>query len=191
MGKITVFINLSLDGVMQSPAKPDEDTRGGFSRGGWAVPYAAMPSAGEAMANCGGLLLGRLTYEDFYRAWHIRRAEFSEFMDNIQKYVVSRTLREPLLWNNSTLLNGDVAALAKLKQEQEKNLVIMGSGKLIGSLMSGNLIDEYVLLIHPLVLGEGRRLFAEGTPLAFLKLVSTKTTDTGVIAATYRPASST
>jgi dihydrofolate reductase len=190
MGKIIVFINLTLDGVMQSPAKPDEDARDGFTHGGWAVPYAAMPSAGEAMANCGGLLLGRWTYEDFYRAWHIRRAEFSEFMDNIQKYVVSKTLKEPLPWENSTLLNGDVATLAKIKKEQKKDLVIMGSGELIRSLMSSNLIDEYVLLIHPLVLGEGHRLFADGVPFTSLKLVSTKTTDKGVMAATYQPTNS-
>lgn len=188
LGKIIVFVNLSLDGVMQGPARPDEDTRGGFTRGGWSVPYAAMPSAGEAMANCGGLLLGRWTYENFYRAWHVRRAEFSNYMDNTQKYVVSRTLKEPLTWENSTLINGDVATkLAKLKKEQKKDLVIMGSGELMRSLMPSNLIDEHVLLIHPLVLGEGHRLFADGVPYTSLKLVSTKTTDKGVIVATYQP----
>jgi dihydrofolate reductase len=188
MGKIIVFVNLSLDGVMQGPARPDEDTRNGFTQGGWGAPYAAMPSAGEAMANCGGLLLGRWTYENFYKAWHLRRGEFSSFMDNIPKYVVSKTLNEPLPWKNSMLIKGDVAKeLAELKKEQEKDLVIMGSGELIRSLMSVNLIDEYVLLIHPLVLGEGRRLFSEGVPPAYLKLASTKTTDKGVIAATYQP----
>lgn len=191
MGKVIVFMNLTLDGVIQSPARPEEDTRGGFTQGGWAAPYAAMASAGEAMANVGGLLLGRWTYEDFYRAWHLQKGEFSEFMDNIQKYVVSRTLKEPLPWGNSTLLNGDVAEkVAKLKEEQKKDLVIMGSGELIRSLMASNLVDEYSLLIHPLILGEGRRLFAEGVPHASLKLISTKTTDKGVIAVTYRPTNS-
>jgi len=191
MGKIIVFMNISLDGVIQSPATLEEDPRDGFKHGGWAAPYAAMPSAGEAMANCGGLLLGRWTYEDFYRAWHVRRAEFSNYMDNTQKYVVSKTLKEPLTWENSTLINGNVAdALLKLKKEQEKDLVIMDSGELIRSLMHSNLIDEYVLLIHPLVLGEGRRLFADGVPFTSHKLISIKTTDKGVIAATYQPADS-
>jgi dihydrofolate reductase len=184
-------MNLTLDGVMQSPAKPDEDTRGGFTHGGWGAPYRAMTSAGEAMANIGGLLLGRWTYEEFYESWHMRKGEFSEFMDKIQKFVASRTLKEPLPWENSTLLNGDVAGkVAKLKKDMEKDLVIMGSGELIRSLLASDLIDEYVLLIHPLVLGEGRRLFAEGVPSTSLELVSTKTTDKGVIVATYRPTNS-
>jgi dihydrofolate reductase len=188
MGKVIAFINLTLDGVMQSPAEPGEDTRGGFTHGGWAVPYAAMPAAGEAMANCGGLLLGRRTYEDFHRAWHARRGEFSDFMDNIPKFVVSRTLKEPLPWQNSTLLGGDVPAMvARLKKVQKKDLVIMGSGELVRSLMAGDLIDEYVLLIHPVVLGEGRRLFVEGVPFTSMKLVNSKMTEKGVIAATYHP----
>jgi dihydrofolate reductase len=83
VGKVIVFMNLTLDGVMQSPAHPEEDTRGGFTHGGWGAPYRAMPSAGEAMTNIGGLLLGRWTYESFYKAWHEKRGEFSEFLDNI------------------------------------------------------------------------------------------------------------
>ena len=185
---IRVFVSLTLDGVMQGPARPDEDTRGGFTRGGWAAPYAAMPSAGEAMANCGGLLLGQWTYENFYRAWHVRRGEFSSFMDNIQKFVVSKTLKEPLPWANSTLINGNVVdALVKLKKEQKKDLVIMGSGELIQSLMKHNLVDEYVLLIHPLILGSGKQLFVDGGAYAALELVSSRTNDKGVIIATYHP----
>ncbi len=192
MGKIIVFMNLTLDGVMQAPARPDEDTRGGFTRGGWGAPYAAMPSAGEAMANAGGLLLGRTTYEGFFKVWPKRTdSPYSSYMDNTQKYVVSRTLKQPLPWKNSTLINGDVEeTLFKLKKELEKDLVIMGSGGLIRSIMHSNLIDEYVLLIHPLVLGEGRRLFADGVPFTSLKLVSSKTTDKGVIVATYQPTNS-
>lgn len=188
MGKIIVFMNVSLDGVMQAPARPDEDTRGGFTHGGWGAPYAAMPAAGEAMTNAGGLLLGRTTFENFYTVWPKRTdSPYSSYMDNTQKYVVSRTLKEPLPWKNSTLINGNVEEkLSKLKAEQKKDLVIMGSGELIRSLMPSNLIEEYVLLIHPLVLGEGRRLFAEGVPFTSLKLISTKTTDKGVIAATYQ-----
>jgi dihydrofolate reductase len=109
-------------------------------------------------------------------------------MDNIPKFVVSRTLKEPLPWQNSTLIGGDVTAMvARLKKVQKKDLVIMGSGELVRSLMAGDLIDEYVLLIHPVVLGEGRRLFVEGVPFTSMKLVNSKMTEKGVIAATYHP----
>jgi dihydrofolate reductase len=189
MGKVIAFLNLSLDGVMQAPARPDEDSRDGFTHGGWAAPYAAMSAAGEVMGNAGGLLLGRRTYEDFYTVWPKRKdSPYSAYMDNVQKYVVSRTLKEPLPWQNSTLLSGNlVNALTELKKSQDKDLVIMGSGELIQSLMPDNVVDEFVLLIHPLVLGQGRRLFADGVPSTPLELVRTKTTDKGVIAATYRP----
>ena len=188
--KVFAFVNLSLDGVMQGPAQPDEDTRDGFKHGGWAAPYAAMPSAGEAMANVGGLLVGRWTYEEFYKVWPKRKdSPYSAWMDNIQKYVASRTLKEPLPWKNSTLLKGDATeAVANLRKEPGKDLVIMGSGELIQSLMRRNLIDEHVLLIHPLVLGTGRRLFPDGGAFASLRLVSSKTTDKDVVVATYRPA---
>jgi len=149
-----------------------------------------MPSAGEAMANVGGLLLGRWTYEEFYAVWPKRtESPYSAWMDNITKYVASRTLKEPLSWKNSILLKGDATeAVARLRKEPGKDLVIMGSGELIQSLMRRNLVDEYVLLIHPLVLGTGRRLFTDGGAAASLRLVSSKTTDKGVIIATYRPA---
>lgn len=141
------------------------------------------------MANVGALLLGRRTYEDFHSVWPKRtESPYSAFMDNIQKYVASRTLKEPLRWKNSTLLNCDGAgAVVGLRKEPGKDLVIMGSGELTQSLMRRNLVDEYVLLIHPLVLGTGHRLFAEGGPPASLKLVSSETTDKGVVIATYHP----
>jgi dihydrofolate reductase len=188
MSKIFVFVNLTLDGVMQGPARPEEDTRGGFTKGGWGAPYQAMPRAGEAMSNVGGLLLGRWTYEQFYSVWPKRKeSPYSDWMDNIQKYVASRTLKEPLPWKNSTLLKGDAGdAVAKLRKEPGRDIVIMGSGELIRSLMKRNLIDEYVLLIHPIVLGSGRRLFTDGVS-ASLELVRSKTTDKGVLIATYRP----
>jgi dihydrofolate reductase len=190
MRKVIVFTDLTLDGVMQAPARPDEDRRGGFEHGGWAAPYAAMTQAGESLANMGALLLGRRTYEDFYRVWPGRKDDpISARLDTLQKYVASTTLSEPLAWINSTLLKGDAAeAVARLKQEPGKDLVVMGSGELAQSLMRGNLIDEYVLLIHPLVLGSGRRLFPEGSAAATLRLVGTKTTSTGVVIATYQPA---
>jgi dihydrofolate reductase len=193
MGKVVVFTSLTLDGVMQAPARPDEDTRGGFAHGGWAIPYATPEQFGDAQAstpNAGGLLLGRRTYEDFYAVWPKRTGDpYTEVLNDTQKYVASRTLEEPLPWRNSTLLKGDVAeAVAGLKGELDKDLVVLGSGELAQSLMRANLVDEYVLLVHPLVLGSGRRLFAEGGPSAKLLLVNTKSTSTGVVIATYQTA---
>jgi dihydrofolate reductase len=190
MRKVIVFTNLTLDGVMQAPARPDEDRRGGFEHGGWAVSYNAMEQAGESMPTIGALLLGRRTYEDFYAVWPKRKdSPFSARLDNMQKYVASTSLSEPLPWINSTLLKGDAAeTVARLKQESGTDLVIMGSGELVQSLMRANLIDEYVLLIHPLVLGSGRRLFPEGDTFATLRLVGARTTTSGVVIATYQSA---
>jgi dihydrofolate reductase len=191
MSKVIVFTNLTLDGVMQAPARPNEDRRGGFEHGGGAAPYAAMAQAGDSMPTIPALLLGRRTYEDFYTVWPKRKDDpLSARLDNMQKYVASTTLSEPLAWINSTLLKGDaVETVARLKNELDKDLVIMGSGELIQSLMRANLVDEYVLLIHPLVLGSGRRLFPEGGTFATLRLVGVKTTNNGVVIATYQPAS--
>lgn len=189
MGKVIVFTNVTLDGVVQGPAQPNEDRRDGFELGGWAAPYGAMQAAGEAMANAGALLLGRRTYEQFHSVWPQRtESPFSAYMDNVKKYVASTTLREPLPWKNSELLKGDAAeAVARLKEAAPKDFVIMGSGVLIQSLMKRNVVDEFVLLIHPLVLGRGRRLFPDGGAGLELELVQSKTTSTGVVAATYRP----
>ncbi len=190
MSKVVVFMNLTLDGVMQAPGRPDEDRRGGFEHGGWATPYATMEAVGESMANTGALLLGRRTYEDFYAVWPNRTDNpFTAVLDNTQKYVASTTLVEPLSWSNSTLLKGDTTeAVARLKEEPGKDLVVLGSGELVQSLMRRNLVDEYVLLIHPLVLGSGRRLFTDGGAFAALRLVATSTTTTGVVIATYQSA---
>jgi dihydrofolate reductase len=191
MSKVVVFTNLTLDGVMQAPGRPDEDRRNGFEHGGWAVPYAAMAQAGKSMPSTSALLLGRRTYEDFYAFWPNQiNNPYTEMLNNTQKYVASTTLSEPLSWSNSTLLSGNAAeAVAKLKQEPGKDLLIMGSGELIQSLMRHDLVDEYILLIHPLVLGSGRRLFPDGGEAAALRLVATSTTNNGVAIATYQPAS--
>jgi dihydrofolate reductase len=193
MGKVVVFTSLTLDGVVQAPGRPDEDPRGGFQHGGWAVPYADADQgriATEGMATTGGIILGRRTYEDFYGYWpHQADNPFTEALNNTQKYVASATLTEPLPWQNSTLLEGDAAdAVAGLKQRLDHDLVVLGSGALVQSLRRANLVDEYVLLIHPLVLGSGSRLFPEGGTVAPLRLVDTRTTSTGVLVATYQPA---
>jgi dihydrofolate reductase len=189
MGRVVVCTNLTLDGVMQSPGRADEDARDGFAHGGWAAPYAAMASAGSAFANAGALLFGRRTYADFADVWPARpESPFTPWLTATPKYVVSNTLTEPLPWANSFLLRGDgAAAVARLKGELAKDALVLGSGELVRSLMKAKLVDEYVLLIHPLVLGTGRRLFAEGGVDATLRLVGTSTTANGVIVATYRP----
>jgi dihydrofolate reductase len=190
MGRIVVFTSLTLDGVMQAPGRPDEDTRGGFRYGGWAAPYAdpvMLSVAGEGMATTGGILLGRRTYEDFYSYWpHQTDNPYTDILNKTQKYVASTTLREPLPWVNSTLLRGDVPqAVAALKAQTEKDIVLLGSGELTRTLMKRNLIDRYMLLIHPLVLGSGGHLFSEGVPYATLRLADARPTTTGVIIATY------
>ncbi len=189
MGKIVVCTNLTLDGVMQAPGQPDEDRRNGFEHGGWAARYAAMMEA-DSLANMGALLFGRHTYENFYAFWPNQTDNpFTAFLNNIPKYVASTTLEAPLPWGNSTLLKGDAAeAVARLKEESGKDIVIFGSGELVQSLMQRNVVNEYVLLIHPLVLGTGRRLFTDGGAFATLHLHNTKTTTSGVVIATYHPA---
>jgi dihydrofolate reductase len=191
MSKVVVFTSVTLDGVMQAPGRPDEDTRGGFSHGGWAAPYSDEVMgrvAAEGMAKGGALLLGRRTYEDFYGFWpHQQDNPFTEALDNALKYVASTTLTEPLPWRNSQLLEGDAAdAVARLKEQPGKDLTVLGSGELAGSLIRRGLVDRYVLLIHPLALGSGRRLFPDDAEVA-LRLVDSVTTTTGVLIATYEP----
>ena len=191
MSEVVVFISLTLDGVMQAPGRPDEDTRDGFQHGGWAIAYSDPVMAELAtkdMAGTGSILLGRRTYQDFHSFWpHQTDNPFTEVLDNTLKYVASTTLKEPLPWRNSTLLEGDAAdAVAALKRQQDKDMVVLGSGELTRSLMERDLVDRYVLLIHPLVLGSGRRLFQDGGPLARLRLIDARTTTTGVVIATYQ-----
>src|SRR5512142_1683401 len=184
MSKVVIFNSITLDGVMQSPARPDEDTRGGFRHGGWAVPYTDPEmgkAAGASMATSGALLLGRRTYEDFYHVWPNRTDNpFTEVLNNAPKYVASTTLKEPLPWMNSYLLKGGVPkAVAEWKAQPGKDIVVLGSGELIQTLMQYNLIDEYMLMIYPLVLGSGTRLFRNGGPSSALRLVDAKPTTTG------------
>jgi dihydrofolate reductase len=192
MRKIIVFTAVTLDGVLQGPARPDEDRRGGFSYGGWAVPYDAMQSqeAAEGHSAFDGLLLGRRTYEDLYDYWPKQTNNpFTEQLNNMQKYVASTTLKEPLGWQNTTLIKANVPeAVTALKAEPGDDLMIMGSSKLSQSLMKHNLIDRYILMIHPVVLGTGQRLFDDIGQLTTLQLVSAKPTPKGVVVAIYEPA---
>lgn len=187
MPSVTVVNHVSLDGVMQAPGRPDEDPRGGFADGGWAQagndPVMGRVMA-EGMGRPGGLLLGRRTYEDFAAYWPRQTDNpFTPVLDATRKYVASRTLTQPS-WKNTTVLGGDAAeAVATLKQSED--LMILGSGELIRSLIGPGLIDVWMLLIHPRVLGSGQRLFAADGPPAALHLTDSVTTTTGVVIATY------
>jgi len=181
---------MSMDGVVQAPGRPDEEIRGGFDRGGWAVPYNDEVMAqrmGEGMASSGAMLFGRRTYEDFYGYWPRQTDNpFTPYLNQATKYVVSSTLAEPLPWENSILLPGDPAvSVAELKADSGPDLGIVGSAQLVRSLLAANLVDRYLLLIHPLVLGQGRRLFDEQGPGVEFELVDSVTTSKGVIIATY------
>jgi dihydrofolate reductase len=193
MSRLVVNTHLTLDGVMQAPAAPDEDRRGGFEHGGWSPPHGDSVLGNvmaKRIAQGGALLLGRRTYENFASVWPNQPDDnpYKAVINERKKYVASTTLKEPLPWTNSTLLAGNVAqAVAGLKAQPGKDLVVLGSGELVQSLIRENLVDEYVLLIHPLVLGSGRRLFTEGGASATLRLVDATTTTTGVMISTYQP----
>jgi dihydrofolate reductase len=194
MSTIEVVNHVTLDGVMQAPAHPDEDRRGGFERGGWAPPYADEVIGqymGARMSDSGGrLLLGRWTYEKFEAAWQKQPEDdpIRRRLEASTKYVVSRSPRE-LEWQNSVLLEGDaVDTVADLKAREDGGIVILGSGELVQALLPHGLIDAFLLTIHPLVLGSGRRLFAGDGALAKFNLVEAKPTTTGVLIARYEAA---
>ncbi len=196
MRKIIVSEFLTLDGVMQAPGSPDEDRSGGFNHGGWQQPYNDDIFAKEiieGLTEAGGFLLGRKTYNIFAAYWPTAPAEeqaFARPLNNLPKFVVSKTLREPLAWNNSTLIVGNVAEeVAKLKRQSGNDIRVIGSGELVQTLMKHDLIDEYNLMIHPLVLGSGKHLFREGVFPINLKLIDIKTTGKGVVIVTYQPQS--
>jgi dihydrofolate reductase len=190
MGTLTVITNTTLDGVMQAPGRPDEDTRGGFRHGGWATPYSS-DAMGRLLAGGPGrggaaMLLGRRTYDDFAGFWPNQPDNpYTEALTKTRKYVVSDQLAEPLRWQNSTVLRpGAVAAL-----KDRHDLIVLGSGVLIRSLLlPQGLIDELKLLLHPLTLGTGQRLFGNGQ--ATFALSGAEPTTTGVVIAAYRPAGS-
>ena len=193
MARVIAVEHLTLDGVYQAPARPDEAPRGDFRYGGWSAPgnNPAMQAAiGARMAGGGSRRMGRVTYEDLRGAWEKPKQSnpFSDALNGVTKYVAARTLSEPLGWQHSHLLAGDVpAAVVRLKRETEEALIIFGSGQRVRALMQRNLVDELLLMIHPVVLGQGLRLFAEGAAHAPLELTESSTTPTGVIIASYRP----
>jgi dihydrofolate reductase len=193
MRKVIVTEFLSLDGVMQAPGDPDEDRSGGFPHGGWQMRYfddVFAEMAFESMKETGGFLFGGRTYEIMAAFWPSQPDDdpFAATLNGLPKYVASTTLSEPLEWRNSTLLQGDVAkAVAELKQQPGGNLVVLGSGELVQTLMENDLVDQFALSINPIVVGSGKRLFRDGSPKRPLKLVESTTSSTGVLIATYEP----
>ncbi len=193
--RIVISDFMSLDGVVQAPGGSDEDTDGGFAHGGWSMPYfdpAAMgPVIDEAMESTEALLFGRRTWQIMAAAWPDRAGDpFADRMNEIPKYVASRTLtQEDLGWNNSTLLPADdvVGELRRLKSEDGGDIQVMGSANLAGVLIGNDLVDEYRLMIQPVTLGGGKRLFPDDGRFRPLELVSTSTSSTGVQICIYRP----
>jgi dihydrofolate reductase len=193
MRKLTIIDFLSLDGVMQAPGQPEEDTEGGFKHGGWAIPYhdeGLAESVAESMSATDSYLFGRKTYENFAAYWPNapREIPFTDHLNNTAKYVVSKTLKNPE-WQNSTVINGDVVEeVRKLKDQPGKSIAVLGSGELVQTLIRNDLVDEYFLTVYPIVLGGGKRLFREFEEIKPLELVDSKTSSTGGVLLTYRPA---
>jgi dihydrofolate reductase len=191
MRPITVTMFVTLDGVVQGLARPDEDTRGGFTHGGWGPRYSdevMIREMGVGMSRPGDMLFGRRTWQDFITVWG-RRTDanpYTRHMNAATKYVVSRTLLDAGAWQNSILLRGDaVETVAGLKAGPGGDLGIVGSASLVRTLHAAGLIDHYTLLIHPLTLGSGARLFEGPAPVTELELTGSVTTPKGVIIARY------
>ena len=192
MRKIIASTFVSLDGVMQAPGGPEEDPTGGFTQGGWSALYwddTMNKAMGERMSVPADLLLGRKTYEIFAAHWpYAGESPITALFNKATKYVASRTLNK-LDWVNSKLIEGDVAKeVARLKTTDGPDLQVHGSSVLLQTLIGAGLIDEHHLWIFPLVLGHGKKLFEKGLPPQGLSLADTKTSSTGVLLNTYRPA---
>lgn len=190
--KVVAIEHLTLNGVYQAPARADEDTRDGFNFGGWSVEgndQKMQEVISKYMVDGWSLLAGRLTYEDLYEGWVVRQPTnaMTKALSNVNKYVVSSNANYRPSWQNSILLTGEINdKVAELKKEHDKTLVIFGSGMLVQSLMHNNLIDELVLIFHPLVLPSGRKLFDNITSFSKFKLVETISTETDVVIITYQ-----
>jgi dihydrofolate reductase len=194
MRKVVVNEWMTLDGVVQAPGHADEDRSGGFEHGGWHLKYfddISRKWVVEGYAQAGGFLFGRRTYELLAAYWPTapeEEAAVGEPLNTLPKYVVSSTLTEPLDWQNSHVLRGDLTeAVNALKKEDAKDLHVIGSSQLVHGLIERDLVDEYRLMIDPLVVGGGKRAFPDDGALRSLRLVEGEVTTTGAIIATYAP----
>jgi dihydrofolate reductase len=197
MRKVIVNEFMTLDGVVQAPGGDEEDTSGGFEHGGWHMPFmdeVAQKDVLEGINEAGGFLLGRRTYEIFAAYWPNAPEEeqvIAEPLNTKPKYVASTTLAEPLEWQNSTLLQGDVpVAVAALKQEAGGDLHVIGSSDLVQTLIENDLIDELRVMIDPLIVGGGKRIFRDDGALKPMRLLDSQVTSTGAFLARYAPAES-
>jgi dihydrofolate reductase len=194
--RIVVSDFISLDGVVQAPGGPGEDTDGGFGHGGWSMPYfdpnTMGPAVDETMAMTEALLFGRRTWQTMAAAWPARAGDpFADRMNEIPKYVASRTLtQQDLTWPGSTLLPAEdaIGAVRELRGRDGNAIQVMGSASLAAQLIAHELVDEYRLMIEPILLGGGKRIFPDDGQARPLTLVSTTMTATGVLVCTYRPA---
>jgi dihydrofolate reductase len=193
--RIVISDFMSLDGVVQAPGGREEDTDGGFVHGGWSMPFfdpeAMGRAVGEVMETTEALLFGRRTWETMAAAWPSRAGDpFADRMNEIRKYVASRTLtQDDLGWANSTLLPADdvIGAVRELRGQEGGDIQVMGSPSLARTLITNELVDEYRLMIEPIVLGGGKRLFPDDGESRTLELIATSTSSTGVLICTYRP----
>jgi len=193
VAKIVLQEFLTLDGVMQGPGGVEEDPSGGFDKGGWQQAYPDATLGGfvlDGLSGAGGYLLGRRTYDIFAGYWPHQPADgpVSSLMNSKPKYVASRTLSEPLSWQNSTLISGDVVGrLRQLKSEIAQDMMVIGSGDLVQTLMANGLVDEYRLMVYPVVLGEGKRLFREADAIKRLRMTGSESTSAGILLLRYEP----
>lgn len=193
MRKLVVNEFLSVDGVMQGPGSPDEDTDGGFAHGGWQIPYfdeGVLAGAQEGMAETDAYLFGRRTYEIFAAHWPNapKNDPFGGHLNSTKKYVASKTLKT-VEWQNSELLTGDVAeAVAELKDRPGGTISVLGSGALVQTLIAHDLVDEFGLIISPITLGSGKRLFRDADQVRRMELIRSTTTPKGNVVVAYRPA---
>jgi dihydrofolate reductase len=192
--KLVVNVFLSIDGVMQGPGSPEEDTDGGFAHGGWQIPYfdeGVLARAQEGMAEVDAYLFGRRTYEIMAAHWPTvtdPQDPFAGQLNRTRKYVASRTLKS-VEWQNSELLTGDVAeAVARLKERPGGTISVLGSGELVQSLIAHDLVDEFGLIVSPIVLGSGKRLFRDAAQAQRYELIRSTTTPKGNVLVSYRPA---
>jgi dihydrofolate reductase len=193
--RVVVYEFMSLDGVVQAPGGPEEDTDGGFAHGGWSHPYFDVevmgPIVGESMDNAEALLFGRRTWQGMAAAWPERGGDpYADAMNAIGKYVVSSTLTEADLTWNSKLIPAEraVEEIAALREQDGGDLITWGSASLVTSMLEAGLVDELTVMIEPILLGGGKRIFPADGGARPLELVESVTTGTGVLVSTYRPA---
>lgn len=197
--RVVVYEFMSLDGVVQAPGGAEEDTDGGFAHGGWSIPYfdaeVMGPIIGGGMTTAEGLLFGRRTWQGMAAAWPDRAGDpYADQMNAIKKYVASRTLtHDEITWQNTTLLSAEhaVADIAALRERPGGDLIVWGSVSLVQALLAEGLVDELTLMIEPILLGGGKRIFPDNGIARPLELVSSVTASTGVLVCTYRPAPAT